>query len=101
LCNTKNTTRNFYNRATKIITEYLSVEQLLFDFIEFSRVRDALVEKECLSSFEKHEKLVIELDCNGFNEPVEVCEGKKYSMNSYIESLLLSNFSTLLNYSKI
>jgi hypothetical protein len=89
LCDTKNTTRIFYKKVSKIIREYLSVEQLLFDLIEFSRVRDALIEKECLISFEKHEKLVIELDCKGFNEPVEVCEGKKYSMNSYIEKLVI------------
>jgi hypothetical protein len=64
-CKRKNLTKRFYDNSTKLIRQYLSIEQLLLYLIEFSKVKDSLVLYNLnineIEKTEKTEKIVLDL----------------------------------------
>jgi hypothetical protein len=67
-------TKRFYDSSTRIIKKHLSVEQLLFYLVEFSRLRNCLGEKLDLGNLIKRERLILDLTLNTRDDNITTTE---------------------------
>jgi hypothetical protein len=81
-CKRKNLTKSFYDNSTKLIRQYLSVEQLLLFLIEFSKIKDSLVLYNI--NIKETEKLVLDLTKNQGIGNAKKIEVEKESDNNNV-----------------